>query len=207
MLLAAICALFLVPIYYSAMAKGYSGKGIIAVSLAAMAAVRISEEMVENEMLPYLFLAIPLLGFCLIRLLPSREGAPGTEYLTIEFTCPECEREISFPRHREGLAVVCPECDEVIRVPRDALSPELPSALRAKPEGASGEVCFESVGSEAHAYQVVALLESEGIAARVSSDSGGGMLPHVGFVQGHRVMIDVSTWDDAVALLDESNSV
>ena len=205
-----IAVLFVVPVYYLAKSKGYSGK---AFSVITACLYVLGLFLPKFVILPYVGLApliFPAFSLLLVALLKARKGAPGKSYLKITFSCPECGKTVSFPRHREGVAELCPECGELIRVPEDDHSPKSSACDRRKPAVAQGEVCFESFGRFEPANLLVAILNDNGIEAHVSGDDGGGMLPQIGNTQGYRVMLDVSQWDEAVKIereCQQSNSV
>lgn len=198
-----IVVLFLVPIYYIAKSKGRSGASY-SVAAGVLALLALDAPMMWDEpRLGSLQLAFPAAVLLLVALLPVRPGAPGKAYLKIEFACPECGQTVTFPREREGAAELCPKCGELIRVATDEFSPVSGPTRRTKPEGVAGEVCFDTFGRPEPADQLAAILNDNGVNARVSSDGGGGVLPQVGNTQGHRVMIDVAQWEDAVKIEQE----
>jgi len=47
----------------------------------------------------------------------ANPAAPKLEGDSINFTCPECGKPVSFKRRHAGLVVRCPECNERIMVP------------------------------------------------------------------------------------------
>jgi hypothetical protein len=189
MYLMAIAWLFGVPAYYLAKSKGRSGRAYAI--LTVLLGIPVSG-------LGAFGFVLPAASLVVVFLLPARPGAPGKAYLRIVFPCPECGETVSFPRHREGVAEFCPECGELIRVPEDEHSPKPTAHDRRKPTAARGEACFESFGRLEPAQQLAAILNGGGVNARVASDSGGGVLPHIGNTEGHRVMIDAAQWDEAV---------
>jgi predicted RNA-binding Zn-ribbon protein involved in translation (DUF1610 family) len=200
----AIAVLFLVPIYYIAKSKGYNATWVCVVSAALGAAVPLAFQVLGRPLLfPVLDFTPSLLVLIVVWLIPPREGAPGKAYLKISFLCPECGESIVFPREREGTADLCPKCGELIRIPEDEHSPDHSQQNRTRPTASHGVVCFESFGRPEPAQVLAAILSDNGVAATVSGDSGGGVLPQVGNTQGHRVMIDVTQWDEAVRIEKE----
>ena len=198
-----ISILFLIPIHYTARSKGYNG-GLLATVTGLLAATALlASVVIPGQLLRILQLALPATVLGVVWFLPPRPNAPGKAYLRIKFTCPECGKTVSFPRHREGVAELCPECGEVIRVPEDEHSPSPGARDRTRPSGTQGPVCFDSFGRPEPAHQLAAILSDNGVEARVVSDSAGGVLPQVGNTQGHRVMIDVAQWDEAVEIEKE----
>lgn len=191
MYLMAIAWLFAVPAYYLAKSKGRSGFGYAILTMALANPI----PFIGYVAFGFILAALPLV---LLYFLPAQPGALGEKYLKIIFPCPECGQTVSFPRHREGLAVSCPHCGEMIRVPEDEHSPPPAVHNRTKPATTQGEVCFESFGQLEPAHVLVAILSDNGIKARVVSDSGGGVLPQIGNTEGHKVMIDAGQWDEAV---------
>lgn len=195
-----IAVLFLIPIYYVAKSKGRSG-AVCSIAAGIGAAIGFFAPMMWNEpRLAILQFALPAAVLLVVAALPGRLGAPGKAYFKIVFTCPECGQTVTFPRASEGTAELCPKCQELIRVPTDEFSPKANPKRRNKPVGASGEVCFETFGRAASADQLAAILNDQGVKARVTSDSGGGVLPQIGNAQGHRVIIDAAQWEDAVKI-------
>ena len=200
----AISVIFLVPSYYRANSKGYNGKFWAVAAGVACALIHASALYLAEYWIPPFFALIPpafllLVMFCL----PEKAGAPGKEYLTITFTCPECGCPVSYPRHREGVAVLCKHCEEVISVPTDKPTPADPPKIHSKPDQAEGSFCIVSYGKEMAAYELVAILGLREIEAFVTSDDAGGALPHVGNTQGYRVMIDIQDWDAAERILQD----
>ena len=190
----ALAVLFGIPIYYLAISKGRSGFGY-AISAMALGSSQV-------WLGPFgLLLPAAVLG-CL-QLLPPRPGAPGKAYMKVEFACPECGKTVTFPREREGAAELCPECGEILRVPKDGATHQPKGRNRPKPSATKGQVCFDSFGRPEPAHLLAAILNDNGVPARVESDSAGGALPHLGNASGHRIFIDASQWDEAVEIEEQ----
>lgn len=188
-----ISILFIVPVYYLAKSKGYSG-AVFGITAAALAFVCWFPLPVAIPALGILELILPATVLLIVALLPKRQGAPGKEYLKITMQCPECLETIEFDREREGMAELCPKCGEIIRVPTDQWSPKSVEAARRKPVVTSGEVCFDRFGQRAAAYEIQTILTSNGISSRVIENDAGGSLPLIAIAQ-YPLMIDIADWD------------
>jgi hypothetical protein len=117
-----LCLLFLIPTWRIASSKGYNGRAfVLAVGIPASIAI-VVDVVIEYELerLASLILAaqvgVPLLVLGVAAILPTRPGAPGKEWRTITFPCPDCRASLSFERELEGLARQCPECGEIVTV-------------------------------------------------------------------------------------------
>lgn len=108
--------LFISPAFYRLKAKGYAPAPFISGTLLLLIlAGAIGYMLHPIGILVAGLLPLGLLGLAV--LLPPREGAPGSGYLTLSFPCPECGKTVAFPRHAAGRASLCPECGELLRVP------------------------------------------------------------------------------------------
>lgn len=201
-----LIVLFLIPTYYIARSKGYNALLVCVVSgLVAMFMPYILSFLKGRPILPIMDVTVPLLVLAIVWLLPKRRGAPGKEYLTIRFTCPECGDDVSFKRHEEGRAVLCPACGEIITVPLDKYSPSSPIEKHQRPPPGGGPVCYDSFANEMAALDAQARLESSGIPTELVNDTAGGALPQLSVGQGFRIMIDAKDWDRAVQAGQKAN--
>lgn len=191
MFLMAIAWVFAVPAYYLARSKGRLG-GFYAILILLMGVP-------AYWIGPAVFIA-PGIVVLVLYALPAKPGAPGESYLQIEFSCPECNQVVAFPRHREGVAVLCPKCGELISVPTDEHSAPATGKDRPVPDPGDGIVIYDSFGRPEPAHRLAAILNDNGVTAEVVSDSGGGVLPHVGNTLGYRVRIDASQWELATEI-------
>jgi len=189
--------LFVVPAYYLAKSKGRSGLGyaILTVLSCYFAQLLGTSSPAFSFSLSFI---LPAVTLGILYVLPAKHGAPGEAYLTITAKCPMCGETVSFPRRREGFAESCPECGEVVTVPTDAYSPKSPPHDRRKPDVTEGEVCFVSFGLEEPADLLAALLNDNGVPARVVGAT------FIGFVEGYRVIINAADWDQAVRIERDS---
>ncbi len=195
-----ISILFLVPIYYTSISKGYNGKMFAIIAGIPSIIAMVVSSAYPHKILDIVYLVFPACMLGIVWILKPKPGAPGKGYLKITFGCPECGESITFPRHRAGAGVLCPECGEVVHVPDDEKTSSVEAQKKIKPKVSNGEVCFNTFGRPEPAHQWVAILQDNGVPARLASDSAGGALPHIGNTEGHRIMIDISHWDDAVEI-------
>lgn len=195
-----ISILFLVPIYYTSISKGYNGKLLSLIAGVPSIIAMVVSSAYPHRFLEIIHLAIPACMLGIVWVLRPKPGAPGKAYLKITFECPECGETLSFPRHRAGAGELCPECGDVIHVPDEDRESSQDTRIRTKPSKTQGEVCFNSFGRPEPAYQWIAILQDKGVQARLASDSAGGALPHIGNTEGHRVMINAQQWDEAVEI-------
>jgi len=113
---AALALLFIQPSYYRLKSKGYSASPYIPLTVAVCGI-----SLVGALLYPQVIFAACIASICLFfitRALPTKAGAPGEAYLKITFECSYCHESVTFPREREGNAVLCPKCGELIRVPK-----------------------------------------------------------------------------------------
>ncbi|MEM7396012.1 MAG: hypothetical protein AAF492_27070, partial [Verrucomicrobiota bacterium] len=130
----AVAIIFLIPTYYMAKSKGYPAAMICVIS--GVLTFGFTHGQILTNMIPfhpYLHIIIPGLILFAVWIMPPRKNAPGEKYLKIEFTCTECNQNLSFHRSQEGRAVQCPQCDEIITVPEDEYSPKPIEQVRQKP--------------------------------------------------------------------------
>ena len=190
----------LLPAYYLAKSKGYNIATVLAACAFFSAMPLFINLLTQHEPIPALNLTFPLVALAIVWLLPAKKDAPGKHYLKITFECPECKKEVTFPRCKEGLADLCPKCGEVIHVPMDEFSPKPSIPKRIKPGISSGQVCYASFGDEMLALQMYALLEDNGIESEIIDGTGGGSMPQLSGSQGFKLAIDIDDWDKAAEI-------
>lgn len=116
-IVASVLGLFFVqPAYYRLKSKGHASGPFISITMAICGFSIILAATVYPKLFIGALLAPPALWF-IAHALPPKPGAPGDAYYQITFPCPKCQQSITFPREREGCAVLCPQCKELIRVP------------------------------------------------------------------------------------------
>ena len=201
-----ITVLFLMPAYYVGKSKGLHMAWLIGIALAAVfGLVLVAAVFLEDGLLlgNLAFFVAPLF-LLLVWLLPARKGAPGKAYLKITFDCPECGESVTFPRHREGVAVSCPKCAEIITVKEDGYSP-VHEALKIerRPETTSGLVTLVIFGNPHAADILRGMLAAADVHAVVFQDNGGGTMPQINQMSGFRVNVDAGNWDAAVAVAED----
>jgi len=203
-----ITVLFLIPIYYIARSKGYNALLVCIISGLIGCFTPFFLHYVRGQpLLPFADASIPFALLVVVWLLPKRKGAPGKAYLNIKFVCPECQKQVSFKRHKEGKAVLCTSCGEIITVPLDEYSYKHSDKKRACPPARDGKVCFDSYGNEVAAIEMQSFLEGHGIVAEIIDGTGGGALPQLGIVQGFKLLIDAQDWNKAVEIEENKNGM
>lgn len=196
-----VAILFLAPLYYLSKSKGFN-----AVKLVTIATLLSVACTVASFFVPYVgygqifFPAIFLLGTWVS---PPKKGAPGKAYFKITFNCPECKKEITFKREKEGSAELCPECGEVITVPEDEASSA--NKTERKPPQQDGKVQLDSFGWEEPATTMKLLLEGHGIKAEVIGLTESGVLGAIGAPGGYKVVVDSKDWEAADKILKDAN--
>ena len=112
---AILALLFIQPSYYRLKSKGYPASPYIPVTVVACGL-----SWLGAQFYPQLIILAFVSSICLFfiaRSLPTKPGAPGDAFFKITFECSYCHQSVTFPREREGNAVLCPKCGELIRVP------------------------------------------------------------------------------------------
>lgn len=146
----------------------------------------------------------PLVALIMLHTRQEREGAPGKQYFSIVFNCPECKSEVTFPRSRRGLAADCPECGEVLRVPNDEA---IKQKSRVKPRGNPGDVVvLRNFTTEHLAARAQDLLEQAGIESSVASNTAGSALTFLPENYGADLKIELKDWDRALNILEEDDN-
>jgi DNA-directed RNA polymerase subunit M/transcription elongation factor TFIIS len=94
----------------------------------------------------------------------------------LTFDCPECAHTLVVDAQAAGLVVACPECGTQIRVPNpeaepEAVEPAVPDAVAAATPDAEPAAAPEMAAVAAMPeYRVVSLIESDGIAGKITAD-------------------------------------
>ncbi len=204
----ALVVLILLPICYIAKSKGYNVTAACVVSglVAWLGPIIVHFFRSSEPMLPVVDITVPLLVLVVVWFLPARKDAPGKAYLKISFKCSECNQTITFGRELEGCPELCPKCGEIVTVPSDQFSPKVFTKSKPRPQVLAGEVCFENFARQEDAILLQAMFESDGIASRVVSNDGGGVMGQLSAWHDFKVIINVKDWDKAVKIQDGGKS-
>ena len=101
LVLMAVTAFVLVPIYYRAKAKGYHGGAWVVVAICLFFAPLLIAHKV-GALIFLLAIILPPCVWLFLVIIPGAPGAPGSSYLWISFNCSECghteKKEIEFKR-------------------------------------------------------------------------------------------------------------
>lgn len=196
-----VAVLFLAPLYYLSKSKGFNAVKLVTVATLLSVACTVASFFV-----PYVGfgqLIFPAIFLITAWIIPSKEGAPGKTYFRITFNCPECKKEVSFKREKEGSAEFCPGCGEIITVPEDEHS----SARKSKrtPPNQDGKVQLDSYSFESPATTMKLLLESCGIDAEIIGSTDSGVLGAIAAPNGFKLVVDSKDWEAADKIITDAN--
>lgn len=196
-----IAVLFLAPLYYLSKSKGFNAVKLVTIATLLSVACTLASFFVPY--IGYGQLFFPAIFLLVAWTIPPKEGAPGKAYFKITFNCPECKKEVTFKREKEGSAELCPECGEIISVPKDEPSPE--SKTERKQPQQEGKVQLDSYAWEAPATTMKLLLESHGIDAEIIGSTESGVLGPLAAPSGFKLVVDSKDWEVADKILKDAN--
>ena len=194
-----VAILLLAPLYYLSKSKGFNAVKLV--TIATLLSVACTVAIFFIPLLGLGQLIFPAIFLVTVWILPPKDGAPGKAYFRITFNCPECQKEVTFKREREGIVELCPECGEIITVPTDQYT-STKTTSKKNPPLQDGKVQLESFSMEAPATMMKLLLEVHGVNAEILGSTGSGVLGAIVAPNGFRVVIDSEDWEKANEILN-----